>query len=80
MPSLERHILRKLYRRRCIGAKHTAAENALSGVPAHLRKRAKHALAGLISDGLVRAKPTAYGLQVSLEPARLPEIRRILGV
>ena len=73
-----KHILRKLFRRRVIGGKHTAIEYVMSGVPGHAYGDAKKAAEELIKEGLLIPKPTSYGLQISLNPERLPEIAAII--
>ncbi len=75
---LKRHILRKLYRRRVIGGKHTAIEHVMSGIPGHAMGDAKKAAEELIREGLIIPKPTGYGLQISLNPERLAEIQKII--
>ncbi len=75
---LKRHILRKLYRRRVIGGKHTAIEYVMSGIPGHAMGEAKKAAEELIREGLIIPKPTGYGLQISLNPERLEEIKRMM--
>ena len=39
---------------------------------------AKDAVKELIKEGFVLQKPTSYGLQVSLNPARIDEITKII--
>ncbi len=75
---LRRHILRKLYRRRVIGGKHTALEHVMSGIPGHAYGDAKKAAEELIREGLIIPKPTHYGLQISLNPERLEAIKKII--
>lgn len=76
---LRKHILRKLYRRRVIGGKHTALEHVMSGIPSHLTGEAKMAAELLMKEGLIMAKPTSYGVQISLNPEKLDEIIQIIG-
>ncbi|HLC65796.1 MAG TPA: hypothetical protein VJI46_06775 [Candidatus Nanoarchaeia archaeon] len=75
---LKKIILRKLYRRRVIGCKHTTIENLTHGLPKHLAGLAKEAVDDLIKDGIILQKPTSYGLQVSLNPDKIDEIARII--
>ena len=75
---LKRVILRKLFRRRIIGGKHTAFEHVTSGIPNHLAGDAKHAADELIKEGLILTKPTSYGLQISLNPERIDEIMKMV--
>ena len=67
-------ILRKLYRHRIIGRKHTAIENLSKGLPKHLVGEAKSAAEDLIKEGLIKSKPTSYGLQVNLNPQKIEMI------
>lgn len=76
---LRKHILRKLYRRRVIGGKHTALEHVMSGIPSHLLGEAKNTAEELIKTGLVLVKPTSYGVQISLNPERIGEIQQIIN-
>ena len=75
---LIRKILRHLYRRDYWGARHTSPENAIKGIPGHLIGDAKDAIDGLIKEGLILAKPTHYGLQIYLNPARKQEIEALI--
>lgn len=76
---LKKHILKKLFRRRVIGGKHTAIEYVMSGIPSQAYGEAKKAAEELIKEGLIIPKPTSYGLQISLNPERLPEIILLIG-
>jgi len=71
-------ILRKLFRRRVIGGKHTAIEHLTKGLPKHVVGEAKNAVEDLIKEGLILSKPTGYGLHVSLNPEKIDEISRII--
>ncbi len=75
---LQRHILKKLFRRRVVGGKHTAVEHIMSGIPSHLAGEAKKAAEELIKDGFILTKPTSYGLQISLNPEKINEIIKII--
>ncbi|MBS3133561.1 hypothetical protein J4470_05585 [Candidatus Woesearchaeota archaeon] len=75
---IKKIILRKLFRHRIIGGKHTAVENLTKGIPKHIVGEAKEAVKELIKEGFVIPKPTSYGLQVSLNPERIEEITRII--
>jgi len=80
MPTLvEKKILEKMFYDRLIGARHTSADNIPKGFPKHLRGEVRKALRRLIRKGLVVAKPTSYGLEVSLNPKRLKEIIEIIS-
>ena len=71
-------ILRKLFRRRIIGGKHTAVEHLTTGLPKHAVGEAKKAVYDLIREGLILSKPTSYGLQVSLNQEKIEEICNII--
>ena len=71
-------ILRKLFRRRIIGGKHTAIEHLTSGIPKHLVGEAKETVDRLIQEGYIMQKPTSYGVQVSLNPERINEITKMI--
>ena len=78
MNELRRRILLRLYWKRCWNEKHTAFENAYSAVPGHLKGKAKRELLLLIREGLVLAKPTDYGLQISLNTDNIKDIEQCL--
>ncbi len=72
-------VLRKLYRHRIIGGKHTAVENLTKGLPKHAVGAAKEAVSELIKAGFIIPKKTSYGLQVSLNPEKIKEISELIG-
>ncbi len=76
--NLDKVILRKLFRRRIIGAKHTAFEHVTAGIPKHFHGNAKDTAERLIKQGLILTKPTSYGLQISLNPERIEEIIELI--
>ncbi|MBI2658302.1 hypothetical protein HYX08_06450 [Candidatus Woesearchaeota archaeon] len=75
---LKKIILRKLYRHRIIGGKHTAIENLTKSLPKHIVGDAKEAVDELIKERLILTKSTSYGLQVSLNPEKIDEISKIV--
>ena len=75
---LKKIILKKLYRHRIIGGKHTAVENLTKGLPKHIVGLAKVAVNELAKGGFILQKPTSYGFQVSLNPEKIDEIERII--
>ena len=75
---LKKIILRKLYRRRVIGGKHTAVEHLTKGLPKHISGEAKTVVNELIKEGFILTKNTSYGLQVSLNPEKIDEISKIV--
>jgi hypothetical protein len=78
MLEIRKYVIKRLYRRGCWHEKHTAFENAYSGVPSHLRGEAKKQVQELIKEGLILEKSTCYGLQVSLNPEKRDEIMKCL--
>ncbi|MFQ5762423.1 MAG: hypothetical protein ACE5PO_05255 [Candidatus Bathyarchaeia archaeon] len=73
-----RFILEKMLRHEWIGGRHTSADNIPRGRPSHEHKAIKKELKNLIRDGWVTAKPTSYGLQVSLNPRCLKLIHEYI--
>ncbi len=71
-------IIRKLARHRIIGGKHTSIENIPKGMPKELRKRVIEEVKELIREGIITSHPTSYGVQISLNPRKIKEIREIL--
>lgn len=78
MLEVREYIIKKLYRRACWHEKHTAFENAYSGVPSHLKGDAKKEVKELIKEGILLEKSTFYGLQISLNPEKRKEIMQYL--
>jgi hypothetical protein len=76
---IEKAILQKMYEHTFIGEKHTSADNIPKGFPKHLRGKVKKALDKLIRQGYILPKITSYGLEVSLNPRQITEIRRIIS-
>jgi hypothetical protein len=82
-------ILNKLYSFGYVGGKHTAIENLSRSCPPELSQHLSEATKELRGEGLLRAKPTSYGEQVSAvahqvgyeyanvfrEYARLPKVK-----
>ena len=78
MDSFERHILRKLYRCSCIGARHTTIEHCFTGLRRNDGKCAKDAYVRLANAGYLIVKPTSYGVQVSINPQRTAQVKALL--
>jgi lipid II:glycine glycyltransferase (peptidoglycan interpeptide bridge formation enzyme) len=72
-------VLEKLYNHNFIGGKHTSEDNVPKSFPKHLRGNIKKALKNLIRNGYVTPKMTSYGLEVSLNPRKMEEIKKILN-
>jgi len=71
-------ILDKLSRHTYWGGRHTAFENLQKGVPSHLKNEMKEAGRELLKEGYLIAKPTFYGLHVSLNPRRKDVINEFI--
>ena len=75
---IEKDILEKMYAHVFIGEKHTSADNVPKSFPKHMRGEVKKALKSLIRQEYVLPKITSYGLEVSLNPRRIEEIRQLI--
>jgi hypothetical protein len=76
-------LLYSLARRRKWGESHTAYENMFRALRSQALgkealKNAAELAEGLIREGLIIKKPTGYGMQVSLNPYRAQEIKKII--
>jgi len=71
-------ILAKIHRHGYIGGRHTSIDNIPKGFPKHVYSKVKEAAKELMKQNLIVVKPTAYGLQVSLNPRKMDEIERII--
>jgi DNA-binding MarR family transcriptional regulator len=74
----EKRILENLLRHNYIGAKHTGEDDAIRCLRKDARGDGKKAIEKLEKRGLVNFHPTRYGVEVSLNPARVVEIRELL--
>jgi hypothetical protein len=77
-------ILFKLHKRGNWGASHTAFENIKKGFSErdfgkHGTKTADKIARDLIREGLIVAKPTHYGMQISLNPRQNEKIISIMS-
>jgi len=76
-------LLYHLRRKRAIGGVHTHFDTLRRGFPSHISKDVKKIGEKLIKEGLIIKKPTAYGLQISLNNEKLKEIdafiHKVLG-
>jgi hypothetical protein len=75
---LEKDLLRKLLHHRIIGERHTSIINLPKSFPKHLRGEIKKAIGNLIKKGFLLIKPTGYGLEASINPKRLGEIKEMI--
>jgi len=71
-------ILSKMVFDGMIGGKHTSAESIKRGFPSHLKGDVDKALKRLVKSNLVLHHPTSYGMQYSLNPRMISEIRKII--
>lgn len=69
-------IIKKLFHHGYWKNRHTSFDNLQKGLPSHARGDAKSAAKCLIKEGILLAKPTAYGLEVSLNPEKIDEIMK----
>ena len=74
----QKAILKTLFIHRYIGKRHTSEDNAVKGFPSHEIKRAKKELKELIKKGYILQKPTTYGVEVSINPRAIREIKAII--
>jgi len=65
-------ILRKLYRRRVIGGKHTAVEHLTKGMPRHAAGMAKDVVKELIKEGFMPKAKRVF----SRQPTKKPHLER----
>lgn len=77
---IERGIIRKLFYLGKWGGNHTSFDNLPKGFPKELRKEVKVVAKNLIKKGWLLAKPTSYGVEVSLNPTKKGDIENILGI
>lgn len=75
---LEKDLLKKLLHHRIIGEKHTSTSNLPKSFPKHLRGEVKKATERLIKKGFLLIKPTGYGLEASINPEKLEEIKEMI--
>lgn len=67
-------LLYHLRRKKVIGGVHTHFDTLVRGFPNHLGKDVKKIAQSLIKSELILAKPTSYGLQVSLNKSKIAQI------
>lgn len=71
---IKARLLYHLRRKEVIGNVHTHFDTLKRGFPTHLGKEVEKIAKDLIKEGWLIAKPTSYGLQVSLNKDKLEEI------
>ncbi len=70
-------LLRKLVYLGKWGGSHTSIDNLPKGFPKEVRGTVKELAKELIKREFLLAKPTSYGLEVSLNPKKKKEIEEI---
>lgn len=78
--SISFFILEKMYRNKIVGAKHISLEDLRTGCPSHERGNIEKNLKRLVKENMVLQHPTSYGMQYALNPQRLQDIMKILGI
>jgi len=76
MVSVRKAILKKLFKHRFIGGKHTELRNVVKGFPPNLIKEFKEEVKNLIREGFLLSKISTGEIHVSLNPRMLNEIRK----
>ena len=71
-------LVRKLAYMGKWGASHTSFDNLPKGFPGHVRGDVKKVAEKLIKQSILLAKPTSYGLEVSLNPDRKADIEAMM--
>jgi len=71
---IRRAVLKKLFRHRHIGGRHTEIRNAMKGFPPYLLKEVKKEILSLIKEGYLLSKPSTGEIHISLNPRMLDEI------
>lgn len=72
-------ILFRLARRKCWGGKHMSLDNLPKGMDRNQSGEIKRIADELVKEGFVLAKPTHYGIEVSLNPRKKSEIEKIIS-
>lgn len=75
---IKARLLYHLRRKEVIGNVHTHFDTLKRGFPTHLGKEVEKIAKELIKEGFLIAKPTSYGLQVSLNKDKLEEIEEFI--
>ena len=77
---LRKKLLWRMLRHRWIGGKHTDIRNLRKGFTRSRYGEVDAEIRRLATERLLSLKPTFYGLHVSLDPARLGEVKNELGL
>lgn len=73
-------VLHKLVRAGKFEHSHTAIENMQKGFPKDLVGRVKENIQALAKEGILRIKPTNYGVQVSVNVDRTDDIMHYVDI
>lgn len=74
---IKKTVLRKLVYMNKWGASHTSFDNLPKGFPSHVRGEVKDVAKKLIKENFLLAKPTSYGLEISLNSEKKKEIEEL---
>ena len=77
--SIRKAILKKLFRHRYIGGRHTEIRNAMKGFPPPLLKEVKEEIQNLIREGYLLSKMSTGETHISLNPGMINDIRNEIG-
>lgn len=73
--SIRKNVLKKLFRHRYIGGRHTEIRNAMKGFPPLLLKQVKEEIKNLIREGYLLSKMSTGEIHISLNPRKLNDIK-----
>ncbi len=73
--SIRKAVLKKFFRHRYIGGRHTEIRNAMKGFPPPLLKEVKEEIKNLIKEGYLLSKMSTGEIHISLNPRKINEIR-----
>lgn len=76
--SISEKILLRMVRHRWIGGKHTDIQNLRKGFERSRYGEIEEEISRLVKEGFIMPKPAFYGMHVSLNPAMLAEVKRLL--
>ncbi|MCX6741582.1 MAG: hypothetical protein NTX24_00175 [Candidatus Pacearchaeota archaeon] len=74
--SVRKAILKKLFKHRFVGGRHTELRNVVKGFPPNLIKDFKEEIRNLIREGFLTSKKSTGEIHISLNPRMLNEIRK----
>lgn len=75
---IKKFIIKKLFQHGYWGKRHTSINNLPKGLPGHVKGYAKKVVKDLIKEKILLAKPTSYGLEVSLNHEKKKEIMKFV--